>query len=239
VPGGDGDFATSRLPGGAIQASAAGSFEMDAPPVLPGQWIAALAIDTEGNTSEFGPSSRVGTGVAQCGNVSLAPGWNLTGYFGEATLALGNAFPPGSQDGISAIYRLVDGTNGYQAWFPNGGPGRTLNTLEPGEGYWMFAAEPETLPGGFSLTVPLPVSLKPGWNEFVYIGAQADVRDALASIEGKYTALFHWTNSGEGGRWAGFHPGLPGWAQGLTSVEPCAAYSILMTEDATLVPLQP
>ena len=31
----------------------------------------------------------------------------------------------------------------------------------------------------------MPVQLKAGWNDFVYIGATADVRDALSSIAGK------------------------------------------------------
>ncbi|MEX0782542.1 MAG: hypothetical protein WD557_07830 [Dehalococcoidia bacterium] len=241
-PGGTEDFGTTPIPGGTLTAGPGGAFELDSPPVTPGQWITAIAIDDDGNTSEFAPSSRVGAGVAQCGDVPLRTGWNLVGFFGQASLPLGNIYPPdnGPTSKVSAIYRLIDGTLGYEAWFSNGGAGRTLNNLESGEAYWMHALQPASVNGGFSLTVPLPVALKAGWNEFVYIGAPADVRDALSSIAGKYTSVYRWLNdevSGE--RWASHHAGLPPWTQGFSSLDTCAAYSIFMTEDATLTPLQP
>ncbi|MGH2608501.1 MAG: hypothetical protein ACRDHF_05370, partial [Tepidiformaceae bacterium] len=91
----------------------------------------------------------------------------------------------------------------------------------------------------FSLTVPLPVALKAGWNEFVYIGASADVRDALASIAGKYTSVYRWSNAAGSSRWSSNHAAIPDWAQGFTNLDACGAYSIFVTEDVTLTPLQP
>jgi hypothetical protein len=163
------------------------------------------------------------------------------GFFGEASLPLGAAFPPqyAPASPVSAIYRLIDGSLEYQAWFAAIGPGRTLDAVTSGEAYWMHAVQPVSLDGGFSLTLPLPVSLHAGWNEFVYIGASADLRDAFSSISGKYTSVFRWTNSGGGGRWLSYHPALPSWAQGLNEIQSCGAYSIFVTEDVTLTPLQP
>jgi hypothetical protein len=240
-PGGADDFGASPIPGGVLTAGPSGTFELDSPPLTPGQWITAIAIDGEGNTSEFAPSSRVGAGVAQCGDVGLQPGWNLAGFFGQASLPLGDIYPPepGPLSRVSAIYRLMDGSTDYQAWFANGGPGRTLNTLESGEAYWLFALTPTLVSGGFSLTVPLPVVLEAGWNEFVYIGASADVRDALSSIAGKYTSVYRWSNAGSAARWHSNHAGIPDWAQGFTQLDACGAYSIFVTEDVVLIPLQP
>ncbi len=240
-PGGDDDFGATPISGGVLTAGPSGEFELDSPPLTPGQWITAVAIDSEGNTSEFAPSSRVGAGVAQCGDVALQSGWNLAGFFGQASLPLGNVYPPGSgpESPVSAIYHLLDGTATYDAWFANGGPGRTLNTLESGEAYWHYALEPTLVGGGFSLTVPLPVALKAGWNEFVYIGAPADVRDALSSIAGEYTSVYRWSNVGGVAAWSSNHAGIPDWAQGFTQLDTCRAYSIFVTEDVVLTPLQP
>jgi hypothetical protein len=88
--------------------------------------------------------------------------------------------------------------------------------------------------------VPLPVTLQAGWNELLYIGAAADVRDALASIAGKYASIYRWSNAGSGKPgWSSYHAGLPEWAQGFTTLQTCDAYSILVTEQVTLTPLQP
>jgi hypothetical protein len=239
-PEGTADFGTTPIPGGVLTAGPSGAFELDSPPLTPGQWITAIAIDGAGNTSEFAPSSRVGAGVAQCGDVALQPGWNLAGFFGQASLPLGDVFPPGSfPSDVGAIYRLIDGNPDYQAWFANGGSGRTLNDLQSGEAYWMHALLPTVVSGGFSLTVPLPVALEAGWNEFVYIGASADVRDALSSIAGKYTSVYRWSNSGGAAGWRSNHAEIPAWAQGFTHLDTCGAYSIFVTEDVLLTPLQP
>jgi hypothetical protein len=171
----------------------------------------------------------------------LQPGWNLAGFFGQASFPLGDTYPPGSAPPgpVSAIYRLIDGTTTYEAWFAQGGQGRTLNDLESGEAYWSYALQPTLVGGGFALTVPLPVTLAAGWNEFVYIGASADARDALSSIAGKYTSVYRWSNTGGGGRWQSNHAGIPQWAEGFTDLDACGAYAIFVTEEVVLTPLQP
>lgn len=220
-----------------------GNFAFESPPVAPGQWVTALVTDLEGNTSEFGPSARVGAGVVQCGNVALTAGWNLAGFFGQNSMALGQSFPPelGLPSRVSSIYRLEPGgVATYATWLAATGASRTLDTLKPGEAYWFFAEAAATVTGGFSLSAPFPVQLKAGWNDFVYIGATADVRDALASIAGKYGQLYKWENSDNGGRWLWYGDATtPSWARGFTRLEACGTYVIRMTVDATLTPLQP
>ncbi len=194
VPGGATDYGTVPVAGGTVVADATGHFTLDTPAVTAGQWITGLVTDAVGNTSEFGASTRVGAGVAQCGNVTLVPGWNHVGFFGAEPANLGSIFPESGESpgAVTAIYHLRDGSTDFDHWFASDSSDRTLNVLEPGEAYWFFAERAVTLTAGFSLSVPLPVTLKPGWNDIVYIGASADVRDALHSVAGDYNGLFQW-----------------------------------------------
>lgn len=215
----------------------AGSFAFEAPPVAPGDWLTALVTDANGNTSEFGPQSRVGTGVAQCGNTALLKGWNLAAYFGPAPVQLGNTFPNDASP-IRAIYHLDDGTTTFTRWIAGQPAGRTLTSLTPGEVYWFLADAPVTLTGGFSLTTGLPVPLRQGWNDFVYIGGSANVADALASLGGSYADLYRFDAAT--GRWRAYgSPDTPEWAHEFSTIESCAAYQVFMNGVANLTPLQP
>jgi CSLREA domain-containing protein len=239
-PGSPNDYGTIPVPGGAVSASADGSFAFDSPAVTPGQWITALVTDATGNTSEFAPAARVGSGVAQCGNIALQPGWNHSGYFGAEPLLLGTSFPsagPGA-GAVTAIYHLRDGSTAFDAWFANGTAGRTLNTLEPGEAYWFYTTSAVTLAAGFSLSVPLPVALEPGWNDIVYIGASADLRDAFAGAATGAQGIYRWSVGDA--NWQTFGDlATPAWARDFSDVQQCGAYELYMSSAATLTPLQP
>ncbi len=242
VPGGASDNGTTPVLAALATTDGLGNFAFDSAPVTPGQWVTALVTDAQGNTSEFGPSGRVGAGVVQCGNVELRVGWNHAGFFGLGPTTLGSDFPadPANPGHVSAIYRLMDGTDTFTHWFSETSIGRTLDSLDPGEAYWFLSEEPVSLAQGFGLTVPLPVLLKAGWNDFVYIGATADVRDALGSISGKYGELYRFVNGGSGGRWTTFGKvDTPAWARDFSNMEACGTYEIFVTQDVTLVPLQP
>ncbi len=242
TPGGAHDYGTTPVPGGTTLTDGSGAFAFDSPAVSPGQWVTALVTDTAGNTSEFGPSARVGTGVAQCGNVTLTPGWNHVGFFGSAPAALGSKFPDSGAGtgGVTAIYHLDDGTGTFSHWFAGGGPGQTLATLDPGEAYWFLAKSTVNINTGFSLSVPLPVAVKAGWNDIVYIGASADVRDALGSLSGNFQGAFQWLNDPANPHWLAYgDASTPTWARGFVSLQTCATYEIYATSDGLLTPLQP
>lgn len=240
LPGSDTDYGTEPVPGTVVVADANGSFAIDNPPVTPGQWLVALATDSDGNTSEFSASTRVGAGNVQCGNPSIVPGWNLVGYFGSEGVNLGGTFPA---DGVGAglvkaIYQLDASTGTYARWLSDTAAGRTLTSLQPGEAYWMLAGGAVTLPGGFSLSIPVPATLHAGWNTFVYIGASAAVLDALASLAGRYTELYAWDSTHqEWNRHGG--PGAPAWVADFTDIQACSAYEVFLTQDVLLTPLQP
>ena len=156
VPGGATDYGTVPVAGGTVVADATGHFTLDTPAVTAGQWITGLVTDAVGNTSEFGASTRVGAGVAQCGNVTLVPGWNHVGFFGAEPANLGSIFPESGESpgAVTAIYHLRDGSTDFDHWFASDSSDRTLNVLEPGEAYWFFAERAVTLTAGFSLSVP-------------------------------------------------------------------------------------
>lgn len=238
LPGGDIDYGSTPLPAGIATADPGGAFALDSPAVSPGEWVTAIAIDSGGNTSEFGPSSRVGAGAIQCGSVQLQAGWNHVAYFGPQVVFLGDSFPPDPSGGVTAIYRAIDGTLNYDRWFKETAVGRTLTVVEPGESYWIYATGPVSLAGGFSVSFPIPVDLAAGWNDFVYIGATADVIDALAGIDGKYRDLYSFDT--ELGRFLRYgEPDVPGWAREFGLLTACSTYQVFMLEPATLTPLQP
>lgn len=237
APGSANDY--GRTPIATTIADAAGNFVVETPPVVPGQWVTALTTNG-GDTSEFGPSARVGTGVVQCGNLALRPGWNHLGFFGGAPLTLSAAFPEaGGTSAVTAIYRLRDGERAYDAWFAEMPFGNTLTTLTPGESYWFYATREVALPDGFALNLGLPVDLHDGWNDFVYVGGEGDIRDALASLAGAYHDVYRWTNDGEGGSWQVYSTDLPAFAVDFEELEPCGAYTIAMDGPGRLQPLQP
>ena len=237
----DEDVPTTPVPAGIAVTNAAGEFVFANPQVSPGDWLMATATDTDGNTSEFGPSARVGTGILQCGNVGLRGGWNSAGYFG-AMLNMGSVFPPGSTPPgpVVSIHRLTNGTRDYRSWFRGASELSTLTALSPGEAYWYWAEANSNVPGSFTVGVPVPIGLAEGWNHFVYIGAAEDVDVAFESIQGRYSSVHRYDNGVGGGKWSVYGAGdVPDWVQGFTEVEPCTTYYIHMTEDATLIPPQP
>lgn len=239
-PGGSIDFGATPVPGGLALADAAGSFSFESPAVTPGQWVTALATDAQGDTSEFSPGSRVGAGSIQCGNGALEPGWNLVGYFGAEAVNLGASFPTeGIGAGrVRAIYHLDPATGAYSGWFADAAVARTLLSVEPGEAYWFLADAPVPLSGGFSLSSPIPVALKAGWNTVVYIGASAPVADAFVSLGTNYREVYAWVAADDA--WSSFSTGeTPAWAQGFTEAQACRAFQLFSTADTTLMPLQP
>lgn len=238
--GGSIDYGATPVAGGITQATDEGSFTFESPAVTPGQWVSALATDAQGNTSEFSPGSRVGAGNIQCGNGTLEQGWNLAGYFGAEPVNLGTSFPAdGASAGrVRAIYHLEPGTAVYTRWFAEASFARTLFSLEPGGAYWFLADAPAPLSGGLSLSAPIPVSLKAGWNTVVYIGATAPVADAFASLGTNYKQVHAWDAAAS--RWLSHSAeGAPAWAQGFADAEACRAFQVFATADGTLIPLQP
>jgi hypothetical protein len=172
-----------------------------------------------------------------CGNVQLHQGWTHAAYFRTEPVALFSSFPPGG-GAVTAIYRYVDGTDEWERWFADTAGGRTLHSVQPGESYWFLSNAPVTLAGGFSISFPVPVSLHPGSNDFVYLGASAHPLDALSSLGTNFADLYRYDSSE--GTWDQFgDASVPSWAQEFAVVEACGVYQVRVPAAATLIPLQP
>lgn len=236
--GGAGDFGAEPLPSATVVADGSGAFAFESPPVTPGGWVAAIATDPAGNTSEFSAAARVGAGVVQCGNVPLRAGWNFAGYFGALPQPLLAGLPPDMAP-VAAIYHLEpDGS--YLRWLRDSPGGHTLASLEPGAAYWFLADSAFTLSGGFSLTTALPAIIHAGANDVVYLGGGAPVGDALGSLAGKVADVYQYHNDGLRAEWRQYGgAALPAWARDFSDIEPCGAYRVVAAADGTLVPLQP
>lgn len=218
-----------------------GNFAAEVDDVEAGDWLMATVSDGDGNTSEFGPSERVGSGLVECGATHLVNGWNHAGFFGANGTPLGQAFPASGPDAgkVLAIYKLVDGGDTFLHWNAGMPFGNTLATLEPGEAYFFLVDGELSLPGGFELAVPYPVSLKAGWNDFVYIGAEGHYLDAFGDANVKITNTFRFAD-GDDGRWEQTGDAdIPAWARDFTEIDACATYEIFATSAVTLQPMQP
>lgn len=77
------------------------------------------------------------------------------------------------------------------------------------------------------------VPLYTGWNNIAYLGQTQPVAQAMASIQGKYTIVFHYVNIDKS--WQSYSPNLPAFASNLTNLEYGQAYWIYATEGCTLL----
>jgi hypothetical protein len=121
--------------------------------------------------------------------VHLREGWNNVPYFGppadpaEALATIDGKY--------SAVWHWDELNQQYETYDATGESTGDLTTLAPGRCYWIVATE-ETdldLPAPEAGSVP---ALVPGWNNFVYLGAEPAVADALAALAGHFSALFAW-----------------------------------------------
>jgi hypothetical protein len=127
---------------------------------------------------------------AETASISLNKGWNLVSVPVNPTGSdVASVLSP--IDGKYAAVYAYDGSN-YETYIP-GGSSNTLNRIEAGRGYWLYMNEAATLTVEGS-PAPRSVPLKTGWNLVGYNSTQAmAIGEALASIEGKYSAVYAMT----------------------------------------------
>ena len=127
--------------------------------------VAYTAVDEAGNEVEGEFSFTVLARGAY--EVDLSPGWNLISLPGTpADPSLSAVIPPG--DGISVVMAYQDG-NWLTATVDMDGYWRgSLNRIEAGYGYWVFATSFATLapliPETDPTSVPLTIRVNHGWN---------------------------------------------------------------------------
>ena len=104
APGGIDDLPTNPI--SITVTDSDGVFEANVPGLSEGEWLIATVTDEVGNTSEFGPPERVGSGLVQCGATQLVDGWNHAGFFGAQRHGPRRPIPsggPGSRAGARGV----------------------------------------------------------------------------------------------------------------------------------------
>lgn len=157
--------------------------------------------------------------------INLGLGWNLI------------SFPPSPEDcSISTILFPIDGkyssvwsfSDGWNVYDP-ANPGLSdLTCLKSGLGYWVNMNKSETI--AITGTIPSKlIALKNGWNLVGFNSlATLSIADALASIQGKYVAVWAYIE----GVWKLHDPSNPGFSD-LTTMEPGYGYWIATTGACT------
>ena len=76
------------------------------------------------------------------------------------------------------------------------------------------------------------LTFEPGFNEFVWDRAPADIDTALAPIRAQVIAVFHWTNGTQS--WSSYLAAAPSFINSLTQLEAGSIYWILVSARVTL-----
>ncbi|MFN0146821.1 MAG: hypothetical protein ACKVT1_09935 [Dehalococcoidia bacterium] len=73
-----------------------------------------------------------------------------------------------------------------------------------------------------------------GWNNVAYLGAAKPPSEALSSINGQYSAVYKWNAADQ--KYELYAPGLPSYANTLTSIKPGDAIWVDLTSEAGSLP---
>jgi len=169
--------------------------------------------------------------------IPFAPGWNLLSIPEEpadtspaAVLeAVGRAYTH------AIAYDACDAADPWKLYDPADPAASDLTAIETTLGFWIEATLPVDLPSQGTLPPSTSIRLCAGWNLIGFPAAQArPVRNALASIEGKYLRVFGYKAFAAEDPWDGFDVSFPEWGNDLKILQPGRGYWVLVTEDVTL-----
>jgi hypothetical protein len=108
-----------------------------------------------------------------------------------------------------------------------------LAQIDPNKGIWLRVKQDRTLQvQGAPRTSQ--IYLAAGWNLVAYPGTAAKpVREALASVEGKYTTVLSFQDTGEQGEWKVYDVNTPPDANTLQTIEPGYGYWVNAIQSCT------
>ena len=117
------------------------SFASDFPPQIPG----SPGVDFEYSTA-VNPitGETITTKKASSITITLDVGWNLISIPGYSRFTADDLFFPKTKNGmaidssITAVYVFDKISSDWKTYYP-GGRNNTINTLKPGEGFWVNA----------------------------------------------------------------------------------------------------
>ncbi|MGE3074567.1 MAG: S8 family serine peptidase [Dehalococcoidia bacterium] len=111
-----------------------------------------------------------------------------------------------------------------------------ITSIQQYDAYWVDAPPPNIASLNPNPPPGRTIELKQGWNNFTYTGTSHSVKDALSSVDGKWTQVLQYDNAS--GQWLSHlpvtptHPRILNDFGGLFTLK---VYWVLMTEDGTLV----
>lgn len=170
--------------------------------------------------------------------IPLLPDWNLVSMPTEQA----DTDPTAVLAGIVGDYNTVfayDGCNPADPWqiYDPAAPPVTndLTAVDHTIGFWIQATTDTALPVSGSVPPTTTIELCTGWNLIGMPTEQArPVRNALFSIEGKYTLVFGYNPADTEDPWELYDVNAPAWANDLQMMQPGRGYWVLATEDTTL-----
>ena len=169
---------------------------------------------------------------------ALLTGWNLVSL---------PKIPPDSDPsavlsgilGQTAVVFAYDGcqpANPWQVYDPAAPPATNdLTVIDQTKGFWLEANTATTLSFAGTLPPTTTIELCTGWNLIAMPAGQArPVRNALFSIEGKYSRVFGYEPEDAADPWTIYDVTAPDWANDLQMMEPGRGYWVLATENTTM-----
>ena len=205
-------------------------------PTTPTPTPIQTSSNTKHNLSKITkPASQIDEPIT---TISLIPGWNLHSTpLQDPNPDPNNIFAPiTGQYNVAYAYQACNTTEPWQVFDPDTPPATNdLTTVTPNIGYWIQATTTATLPLDGTLPPTTTIPLCTGWNLIGMPTPQArPVRNALFSIDGKYTRVFGYNAANPENPWAVFDANAPAWANDLQMMNPGQGYWILATENVTL-----
>ena len=169
-------------------------------------------------------------------SIALQAGWNLISLSLRPTSTnVADLFAPIADDLEVAYTWDVGPTGGAWKRYTPGLPSyaNTLTQIDPNKGIWLQVKQDRTLQvRGAPRTSQ--IYLAAGWNLVAYPGTAAKpVREALASVEGKYTTVLSFQDTGEQGEWKVYDVNTPPDANTLRTIEPGYGYWVNAIQSCT------
>ena len=197
--------------------------------------LTALAVDDEGNTSEFGPNQVLPSGPVV---TAVSPSRGSTAGGTLVTLT-------GPSFDVRAGFRVAFGSEIAPLMTALGGTVRTtVEVLTPQHAVGAVSVEalnPDgrvfVLDAGYTYVNANVVVLQPGWNNVVWQGGAMPVTAAINTIAGRADRVFAWNAQRQA--YELFAPGAPSFLNTLTRLQPGRAVWVFVVGSGTLTWEQP
>ena len=115
----------------------------------------------------------------------------------------------------------------------------TLTAIEPGVGLMIQGTTSTALPSDGELPATWSMPLCKGWNLIgLPIGQPRAVRNALASIEGKWERIFQYEADNPPEYWQYYQTDIPAWANQVDVLEPGRGFWLYVTADDAILEIK-